>query len=167
MAIASEAIESCGGAGYVEDTGLPRLLADAQVLPIWEGTTNVLSLDTLRALAKGGTFEAVVDDVRAHLALATDAGLAAPAQAAAAALASAGQWVGGALTSPERMEAGARRFALTLGRTLELAYLIGHAQWCLDHGRGPRAAAAARRFARHGLDLIDDDLAYADARLLV
>jgi acyl-CoA dehydrogenase len=51
---ASEAIESFGGAGYVEDTGLPRLMADAQVLPIWEGTTNVLSLDTLRALAKGG-----------------------------------------------------------------------------------------------------------------
>ncbi|HLL24133.1 MAG TPA: acyl-CoA dehydrogenase family protein, partial [Kofleriaceae bacterium] len=34
VAIASEAIESCGGAGYIEDTGLPRLLADAQVLPI-------------------------------------------------------------------------------------------------------------------------------------
>ena len=29
VALASEAIESCGGAGYVEDTGLPRLLADA------------------------------------------------------------------------------------------------------------------------------------------
>ncbi|HTL33750.1 MAG TPA: acyl-CoA dehydrogenase family protein, partial [Kofleriaceae bacterium] len=54
VAVTSEAIEACGGAGYVEDTGLPRILADAQVLPIWEGTTNVLSLDTLRALGKGG-----------------------------------------------------------------------------------------------------------------
>ena len=50
VVVTSEAIEACGGAGYVEDTGLPRILADAQVLPIWEGTTNVLSLDTLRAL---------------------------------------------------------------------------------------------------------------------
>src|SRR6185369_4360292 len=48
--VASEVLESFGGAGYVEDTGLPVLLRDSQVLPIWEGTTNVLALDTLRAL---------------------------------------------------------------------------------------------------------------------
>ena len=34
VAVASEALESFGGAGYVNDTGLPKLLADAQVLPI-------------------------------------------------------------------------------------------------------------------------------------
>jgi hypothetical protein len=55
-----------------------------------------------------------------------------------------------------RLEAGARRFAMTLGRSLELALLVGHAQWCLDHGFGPRAAAAARRFARRGIDEIDE-----------
>ena len=43
----SECIEAFGGAGYVEDTGLPALLRDTQVLPIWEGTTNVLALDAL------------------------------------------------------------------------------------------------------------------------
>src|SRR5262249_1436821 len=32
VATASEALEAFGGAGYVEDTGLPRLLRDAQVL---------------------------------------------------------------------------------------------------------------------------------------
>src|SRR5207237_5514680 len=53
VAVASEVIEAFGGAGYVEDTGLPVLLRDAQVLPIWEGTTNVLALDTLRALDAG------------------------------------------------------------------------------------------------------------------
>lgn len=51
-ALTSEAIEAFGGAGYVEDTGLPKILRDAQVLSIWEGTTNVLSLDTLRALTR-------------------------------------------------------------------------------------------------------------------
>ena len=50
VAICSEAIECLGGAGYIEDSGLPQLLRDAQVLPIWEGTTNVLSLDVLRVL---------------------------------------------------------------------------------------------------------------------
>ena len=52
VASASEYLECFGGAGYVEDTGIPRLLRDAQVLPIWEGTTNVLAVDVLRALRR-------------------------------------------------------------------------------------------------------------------
>ncbi len=36
VAVTSEVIEAFGGAGYVEDTGLPQLLRDAQVLPIWQ-----------------------------------------------------------------------------------------------------------------------------------
>src|SRR5690606_25413716 len=52
VAAASELLECFGGAGYIEDTGLPRLLRDAQVLPIWEGTTNVLALDVLRAVVR-------------------------------------------------------------------------------------------------------------------
>ena len=50
--VSSEGLESFGGAGYLEDTGLPVHLRDAQVLSIWEGTTNVLALDVLRAIAK-------------------------------------------------------------------------------------------------------------------
>jgi alkylation response protein AidB-like acyl-CoA dehydrogenase len=166
VAVTSEAIEACGGAGYVEDTGLPRILADAQVLPIWEGTTNVLSLDTLRALGKGGALEAIAAEVEACCSAATDPGLAKPAAAARAALGRAATWVQQAMPNPERLEAGARRFALTLGRSLELALLCQHAQWCIDHGRGPRLAAAARRFAQNGVDLIGDASA-EDTKLLV
>jgi len=165
VAVTSEAIEACGGAGYVEDTGLPRILADAQVLPIWEGTTNVLSLDTLRALAKDGAFEALHADVEHHLAGVRDSGLARPVELVRAALARATAWVRDAMAQPDRLEAGARRFALTLGRSLELAYLAHHAQWCLDHNRGPRMAAAARRFAHHGVDQIGD-VPLDDTRLL-
>src|SRR5438270_7223260 len=59
VAVVSEAIECFGGQGYMEDTGLPRLLRDAQVLPIWEGTTSVLSLDVLRVLSKGDALDAL------------------------------------------------------------------------------------------------------------
>jgi alkylation response protein AidB-like acyl-CoA dehydrogenase len=166
VAIASEAIESCGGAGYVEDTGLPRLLADAQVLPIWEGTTNVLSLDTLRALGKGGALEAVAADATAHLGQARDPGLLPAVTAARRALEHAAAWAAGARLDAARLESGARRLALTLGRTLELSYLVAHAQWCLDHGRGGRAAAAARRLAFNGVDLIGDP-ALDDTALLM
>ncbi|CAL8080112.1 unnamed protein product [Orchesella dallaii] len=48
----SEGIECIGGQGYIEDTGIPKILRDAQVTPIWEGTTNILSLDVLRAIGK-------------------------------------------------------------------------------------------------------------------
>ncbi len=49
---ASEVIEGFGGAGYVEDTGIPTLLRDSQVFPIWEGATNVLCHDILRVASK-------------------------------------------------------------------------------------------------------------------
>jgi alkylation response protein AidB-like acyl-CoA dehydrogenase len=62
VAHASEVLEAFGGAGYVEDTGIPVLLRDAQVLPIWEGTTNVLSLDLLRALGEAGALRRLEDE---------------------------------------------------------------------------------------------------------
>ena len=153
VAVASEALESFGGAGYVEDTGLPRLLRDAQVLPIWEGTTNVLALDALRALGEDGVAEAFAAEVEDHLATARDPSLGPTAAAVRAALEHAHAFLAGG-TRPDAREAGARRLALTLGRALEAALLAGHAQWCLDAGRGRRALAAARRLARSGLDLL-------------
>jgi alkylation response protein AidB-like acyl-CoA dehydrogenase len=163
VAVTSEAIEACGGAGYVEDTGLPRVLADAQVLPIWEGTTNVLSLDTLRAIGKGGALEALEAELERSLAAVRDPGLAQPSAAARAGLGHAIAWVRGAMPHGARLEAGARRFAMTLGRSLELGLLAGHAQWCLDHGFGPRTAAAARRFAQRGVDEIVDGAGSGEA----
>jgi alkylation response protein AidB-like acyl-CoA dehydrogenase len=57
---ASELIEMHGGVGYLEDSGIPVILRDAQVLSIWEGTTNVLSLDMLRAIEKENGLTAFV-----------------------------------------------------------------------------------------------------------
>jgi putative acyl-CoA dehydrogenase len=64
IAVASEALEAFGGAGYVEDTGIPRLLRDAQVLSIWEGTTNILSLDALRAMERSDVLGEWASDVK-------------------------------------------------------------------------------------------------------
>jgi hypothetical protein len=51
---------------------------------------------------------------------------------------------------------GARRFALTVGRALELALLIAHGQWSLDQQGDQRPRAAALRFAHAPVDLIQD-----------
>ncbi len=167
VAIASEGLEAFGGAGYVNDTGLPKLLADAQVLPIWEGTTNVLSLDTLRALKQDGVWDAFTADIRSRLGAATDPRLASAVEKVTRAVQHAGQWLQQNIAERSLVEAGARRFAMTLGRATELALLADHAQWCLDHGVGERALAAARRYARSRIDLVEDDDFTNESRLLV
>lgn len=154
VAGASEILESFGGAGYVEDTGLPMLLRDAQVLPIWEGTTNVLSLDTLRALGKDG-FPLLLAEVERTVETVSEPSLADVGRSASDAVRSAGAWLETASTAGRpALEAGARRFALTVGRALEAALLAEQAQWSLEHAVDPRPSAAARRFAAAGLDCI-------------
>lgn len=153
--VASEVLETFGGAGYVEDTGLPVLLRDSQVLPIWEGTTNVLALDALRALRGGEGLRQFELRVTHCLDNIRESRLADAARIARSALDHATSW----LTEAERLgqpslEAGARRFSLTLGRTMELALLIKHAQWSQDHERDGQSTTAARRFAHSGIDLI-------------
>src|SRR5882724_772107 len=138
VAVTSEALEAFGGAGYVEDTGLPVLLRDAQVLPIWEGTTNVLALDALRALGPDDRALQVLKDEAGRSIANVDGELASVVRNA---LAHAESWLIAARKSGE-LEAGARRFALTLGRTMELALL------CKQGSR------AAKGFAREGVDRI-------------
>ena len=72
------------------------------------------------------------------------------------------------MPQPDRLEAGARRFAMTLGRSLELALLARHARWAREHGHphAARLAAAERRFAASGVDLIGD-APIEDSKLLV
>ena len=139
VAVASEVLECFGGAGYIEDTGLPVLLRDSQVLPIWEGTTNVLALDTLRALNEDSlrAFQTTVTRLAGHVPAALD---------------HASNWYT-RISDKSVLEAGARRFALTLGRTMGLALLMNQAKWSND----AQTIANARRFAASGIDLILDD----------
>ncbi|GLF97850.1 acyl-CoA dehydrogenase family protein [Streptomyces yaizuensis] len=50
--VAGEALECLGGNGYVEESGLPRLLRESPLNSIWEGSGNVQALDVLRALQR-------------------------------------------------------------------------------------------------------------------
>ena len=155
VAVASEVLESFGGAGYVEDTGLPVLLRDSHVLPIWEGTTNVLALDTLRALRGGESLKPLELMVTRCLETARNPHLMQAARVVRTSLDHATSWLAEAerLGQPA-LEAGARRFSLTLGRLVELALLIKHAQWSHDHESDTRPTFIARRFAQAGVDLI-------------
>ena len=61
---AFEALECLGGAGYVEESGMPRLYREAPLASIWEGSGNVMSLDVLRALTRSPrSLEVFLDEV--------------------------------------------------------------------------------------------------------
>ncbi|GAA3213587.1 hypothetical protein GCM10020256_13820 [Streptomyces thermocoprophilus] len=47
-----EAAECLGGNGYVEESGLPRLVRESPLNSIWEGAGNVQALDVVRALRR-------------------------------------------------------------------------------------------------------------------
>ncbi|MBN6187800.1 acyl-CoA dehydrogenase family protein [Aneurinibacillus sp. BA2021] len=64
---AHEAIELHGGNGYIEDFVTPRLLRDAQVLTVWEGTANILGLEVLRLLRKYNVHQTFIAYVRREL----------------------------------------------------------------------------------------------------
>jgi putative acyl-CoA dehydrogenase len=51
-AFVNEAQECLGGAGYVEESILPRLYREAPLNSIWEGCGNIQCLDVLRALTR-------------------------------------------------------------------------------------------------------------------
>ena len=149
--LASEVLEVFGGAGYVEDTGVPRLLRDMQVGPIWEGTTNVLSLDLLRAVGTDGAGARVWRDEIARRVRGAKPELAACAEAALRAVDHGLAWL--VETAPlgrDAVESGARGLLLTMGRAMALGLMVEAA----SHDGDPRAIAAARRFARHGVDLV-------------
>lgn len=63
VSFASEALEAMGGVGYMKDSEFSQILRDAQVLPIWEGCTNILVHDVVRAQARDGAMVALLRDL--------------------------------------------------------------------------------------------------------
>jgi alkylation response protein AidB-like acyl-CoA dehydrogenase len=162
VSLCSEALECFGGAGYIEDTGLPQLLRDAQVYAIWEGTTNVLSLDSLRALAGNNSFAALRKVIAGWLG---DAHNAQASFAVHAALDAAAMHMDAQKVERSVLEAGARGIAITLARCAAAALMGRQAAWSSSRG-DERPAAALRRFLGHGL-LRLSDINGEDTRLLL
>lgn len=129
IAIASEVLECFGGQGYIEDTGLPVLLRDCQVLSIWEGTTNVLSLDVLRVLEHDEVLDTFANDVARHLEHLQRPELAVLRVSIQRAVRDIQSWFRSSAESVNTdREASARRFAFALARTYIATLLAEAAQ---------------------------------------
>ena len=69
VTVATAAMEARGGNGYIEDWVNPRLIRDAQVGLLWEGTSNINALDVInRAVGRSGAHRALGAMLRARLA---------------------------------------------------------------------------------------------------
>ena len=166
VAIAAETCECIGGVGYLEDSGIPQLLRDAQVWPIWEGASNVQALDFLRAFRAAGGLQPLLSAQRTILSQVQAPELEPCARAAREAATRITDWLQKASTGErERLEAGGRELAFGLARMLALSLLARHAEWALRAENDPRPAAAARRFADHGLLRLKSD-GLRDAQIL-
>ena len=122
-----------GGQGYIEDTGLPAILRDAQVLSIWEGTTNVQSADFLRVLVKsrGDAFVALGRLIDARCDDAALASLRPSAEAVKKAGSLVKQFLhqgAGSKEGADALEKNAREFLMSTGRVVIASILIEHAQ---------------------------------------
>jgi len=66
--VCGDALEMRGGIGYIEEFATPRLLRDAHLGSIWEGTGNIVAIDALtRAVGRHGADAALAADLHARL----------------------------------------------------------------------------------------------------
>jgi acyl-CoA dehydrogenase len=72
--VTGDAMEVRGGCGYIEEWSDPRLLRDAHLGSIWEGTSNVVALDVFRAIRR----DAALPALRTHLRRLLEASAQAP-----------------------------------------------------------------------------------------
>jgi alkylation response protein AidB-like acyl-CoA dehydrogenase len=73
--VTGDAMEVRGGCGYIEEWSDARLVRDAHLGSIWEGTSNIVALDVVRAAQREGSLPIL----RAHVAALCEAA-AAPAE---------------------------------------------------------------------------------------
>lgn len=62
--VVREAMECLGGNGYVEESMMPRLFRESPLNAIWEGSGNVIALDTVRAIGREPeSLEVFIDEI--------------------------------------------------------------------------------------------------------
>lgn len=77
--VTGDAMEVRGGCGYIEEWSDPRLVRDAHLGSIWEGTSNIVALDVIRAIKREESLPAL----QAHFGALLDDTAVAPAFAQA------------------------------------------------------------------------------------
>lgn len=143
IAATSELLESFGGAGYLEDTGIPAMFRNVHVNAIWEGTTNVLAHDVVRALRAPALGQEWLADLDGRLRNVTIAEL----EPVTARIFPALEMLRPMVLEPAPEEA--RRMAQGMARVTEAVLLAEAAQWRLAE-RGDATGLVAAEIITRG-----------------
>jgi acyl-CoA dehydrogenase len=135
--VTGDAMEVRGGCGYIEEFSDARLLRDAHLGSIWEGTSNIVALDVMRAAQREGSLPVLAAQIRTLLGNGEALPEALPALERALSLANA------ALEDP----ALARQAASALYHLTSAAALA----WEAERLGMPERLALARMVLRHRL----------------
>ncbi len=146
--VTGDAMEVRGGCGYIEEWADPRLVRDAHLGSIWEGTSNIVALDVLRAATREGSLPVL----RAHV-----RGLLGNAQALPEAPALLDRAV--ALAEAAQQDPSLARQAATALYNITTSAAMA---WEAEQLGDPRRARLAQLVLRHRM-LPRDPLAQADA----
>lgn len=158
VAVTSEALECIGGAAYIETTGLPRLLRDAQVFPIWEGTTNVLALDALRVLTREDAFTPWRRDLGARLESLEGEGISASRERLERHLGELeAWWRRAASASKEDVQTQVRNLAMTMAATTAAVLLGEQSAWEMKRGGPSPTLPLLRIFVARHLPRLPDE----------
>ncbi|MFA7613654.1 MAG: acyl-CoA dehydrogenase family protein [Candidatus Caldatribacteriota bacterium] len=144
--INTEVIESFGGAGYIEDTGLPQILRNSHVLSIWEGTTNVLSLDALRAINRENAGIHFAVDVKERMEKIKDPELVNLRHETLNSLKKVIHYLQNA-KDIEDLNTNARTLAMNMSRVYCASLLLEHAEW----ENSKRSKLIVQRYVEMGL----------------
>ncbi len=142
--VAGDAMEVRGGCGYIEEWSDPRVLRDAHLGSIWEGTSNIVALDVLRAIQR----EDALPALRAHVeALLADGTPVSPALAALQAERIARAFAFAESASASNTSEQARQTASALYHVVTMAGM----RWEAKHAAMPIRAKLADLVLQHRL----------------
>ncbi|MDE2361186.1 MAG: acyl-CoA dehydrogenase family protein [Hyphomicrobiales bacterium] len=158
--VAGDGMEARGGSGYIEEWSDARVLRDAHLGSIWEGTSNVVALDVKRAIRREGSLEALRTYATQLLG---NSGIPARSRdRLASAFARAADLADIVAAAPEREE-DVRRMASALYNAVSAIIMA----WEAGQSRNARRLALAHFVVRHKLDTQDPLAASIDDRELV
>ena len=143
----TQLIELFGGAGYVENTGLPQLARDARVFSIWEGTSDVLALDFVQQLMRKDGLNLWLQTILTNL-----------GKVHAPATETLKQWMIGACQEIRLwldrngndlalLQACANDLTIRLAALMALSLGLQYGQWAYERESDPRPLLAAEVFA--------------------
>ncbi len=151
---ADRAVGNLGGYGYIREFPVERLMRDAKITTIYEGTNNMMALDIQRSIAKESTLNVLIEDIESNLNQVTHPSLN-PFKASVSKGIERIHEAGAIILKSENPDVArqveARKFAELLIHVVEAGLMLEEAQVLIDEEQNWRKAVMAMKY-------IDDTL---------